>query len=231
MRFVFCLLWLQVIPLLLALTFIATADAQLTGNTTRAKMFQCIRVTNLIDRNYTVLSGNQPEDFKVCAGIDRPPLPSDLTELFVHWECRALKKGVRTVPQFVFKLMVTKKNSTRNKSWKKLKNSCGCKRTLYSIRYLSEEISSHNKWHFSEMKIPVGMSCGNWDTAQCNNTIIEVKKEWSWVCCKTVNVTLNAIEYSGYYRNQSRSETRFRYLKNDGIHCRCGSVVCVAGDI
>ena len=172
MRFGFCLLWLQVILLLLTLTFIATADAQLPGNTTSNKKLQCLRVRKFTDWSGTVLSGKQP--FHFCGGNGEPTWPTDLTKSFVHWECRPLKEAVLTVPQFVFKLIVTEGNSAENTTdmWEKLENYCGCKLTYYSLSYLSKEISSHNKWHFSSTTIPVGLSCGNRDTAQCRMTLL-----------------------------------------------------------
>ena len=167
------------ILLLLILPFIATADAQLPRNTTSNKKLQCLRVRNFTDWSGTVLSGKQP--FHFCGGNGEPTWPTDLTQFFVHWECRPLKEGVLTVPQFVFKLIVPERNSTGNtaKIWKKLKDGCGCKRTYYSLSYLSKEISSHNKWHISVEKIPVGVSCGNMDTVQCRMTLLYGEKKWS----------------------------------------------------
>ena len=82
--------------------------------------------------------------------------------------------GVRTVPQFVFKLMVKESNSTI--LWIDLRNHCGCERTLYGIAYLSQEPYSQNKWHFSEKEIPVGVSCRNRNAAQCRKILLQVKK-------------------------------------------------------
>ena len=189
MKFGFCLLWLQVVRLLLILTLIAAAEAQLPTNTTRTKKFQCLRVSNVKDWNHVVLGENESEDSKLCAGIQRPTWPNDLTEFFVHWECRALKKGMRTEPQFVYELTETKRTSTNNTkiTWQNLKVECGCDLTLYSLRYLSKETSSHNKWHFSTKEISVGVSCGNRDSEQCKKTLLQVKREWSWVWCNLVD--------------------------------------------
>ena len=162
------------IPLLLILTIITTADAQLPGNTTRTKKFQCLRVRNLTDQKHAVLRGNQSE---ILCAVDRPTWPTDLTLFFVHWECHPLVDGVRTEPQFVFKLMITERNSTI--TWTKLRDYCGCKLTYYSVPYLSKETSSHNKWHFSNTTIPVGVSCDKRDTVPCSMTLQYVKKEWS----------------------------------------------------
>ena len=128
-----------------------------------------------------MLSENESVDSKLCAGIQRPTWPTDLTEFFVHWECRALKKGIRTEPQFVYELTETKRTSTNNTkiTWQNLKVECGCNLTRYSLHYLSKDTSSRNKWHFSTKEISVGVSCGNRDSEQCKKTLLQVKKEWS----------------------------------------------------
>ena len=122
-----------------------------------------------------MLRGKQSHD--LCVGNGAPAWPTDLTEFFVHWECLPLKEGVRTVPQFVFKLVVTTTNSAIK--WKNLREHCGCELTLYSLRHLSQKTFSHNKWHFSETKIPVGVSCDNWNTALCNDTLLNVENDLS----------------------------------------------------